>query len=693
MYKTTENLCGFIPMNLTFRYTYQYQPILEKQRLLRLQLKKIIILYLIKISHGGIMRTIQTLQNYFIETNDRFLTGLYRELLNRELNSREFSIYKGFLDKGDSKIEILKYIVKSEEFAQLINQARIIQVLHKIMCKDGYEFIKLFYQVVLGKVPTLQQIQETKEKLLNDVKSIEEIVQKILLSEEVVSQIIKPATLNFPEYSVLNKLGTIIELERNDCVSELFLEFINDPSIEIDLIKDSLIEDAEITNISVYIALINSLEFSRQFNHDLSLNCLQRLQGIMKLTNEEFLTEVYRECLDREPDSEGYTYYMNTLKNGTTKLDVLVDILLSREASDKLHHAIEPHNKQIQVIEADHINSNQLRTDMAKILDNHHFSFETNIIVKSGGLGDFIQMTPVAKALKAKYPDYPIVVALISRFGKYGSIFDEHPYIDLTVECVDYGLNDSDVVNSLIGLVENVFDVRYVSRVYGKLENVKFACENVWYYDQFPFSGSRLDDLNMHVSDLMLHSLGLEQYGNCNDVCVSPDEVPEEIPGVYVVVSNSLGSIASQIREWLTEEWDELIKWLNSIGVIPVQLGSKSDKLLHFDVMDLRGQTTIRQAAAYLKQSKGYIGVEGGLFHLSKAVGVSAVVIFASTSPICFAYPDTRVVTKNTCRPCWWNGPWYTGKCIRGCNSCLNLPDWESVADEVTKMLNEGREI
>ena len=150
----------------------------------------------------------------------------------------------------------------------------------------------------------------------------------------------------------------------------------------------------------MYIALINSLEFSRQFNHDLSLNCLQRLQGIMKLTNEEFLTEVYRECLDREPDSEGYTYYMNTLKNGTTKLDVLVDILLSREASDKLHHAIEPHNKQIQVIEADHINSNQLRTDMAKILDNHHFSFETNIIVKSGGLGDFYTNDTCCKSIK-----------------------------------------------------------------------------------------------------------------------------------------------------------------------------------------------------------------------------------------------------------------------------------------------------
>ena len=58
--------------------------------------------------------------------------------------------------------------------------------------------------------------------------------------------------------------------------------------------------------------------------------------------------------------------------------------------------------------------------------------------------------------------------------------------------------------------------------------------------NQFPFLEVELDDLNMHVSDLMLHSLGLEQYGDCNDVLVTPDEVPEKIPGVYVVVCNSV---------------------------------------------------------------------------------------------------------------------------------------------------------
>ena len=197
------------------------------------------------------------------------------------------------------------------------------------------------------------------------------------------------------------------------------------------------------------------------------------------------------------------------------------------------------------------------------------------------------------------------------------------------------------------------------------------------------------DDFNMHVSDIMLHSLGLEKYADCNDVCVTPDEVPEAIPGDYVIVCNSSGSVSGQLKEWTLEEWDELIKWLNSIGIIPVQLGTKTDQLLNSGVMDLRGKTTLRQAAGYLKLSRGYIGVEGGLFHLSKAVGAPAVVIFAATPALFYAYPDTRVVTKNTCRPCMWAGTWVDGQCIRGSQYCLNLPDWKSVSAEVSKMLDE----
>lgn len=291
-----------------------------------------------------------------------------------------------------------------------------------------------------------------------------------------------------------------------------------------------------------------------------------------------------------------------------------------------------------------------------------------------------------------KYPDYPVVAAVSGAYGSYLSIFDDHPYIDAKLECRDYGLYDSEVVKSLEGLTENLFDLRYVSRSYGKQANVEFFLKNSWYYDNYPFSGCRAADFNMHVCDIMLHSLGLEPYANCNDVCITHEEVPEEISGDYVIVCNNSGSVAGQLKEWEMEEWHELINWLNSKGITPVQLGTKSDILIHSGVMDLRGRTTLRQAAGYLKFSKGYIGIEGGLFHLAKAVGAPTMVIFASTSPCCFAYPDTTVVTKGVCQPCWWTGTWIDGKCIHGCQSCLNLPDWKNVSKKVSKMLKKRRE-
>ena len=42
----------------------------------------------------------------------------------------------------------------------------------------------------------------------------------------------------------------------------------------------------------------------------------------MKLTNEEFLTEAYRECLDREPDS-GDIIITEYIKNGIDGIEII----------------------------------------------------------------------------------------------------------------------------------------------------------------------------------------------------------------------------------------------------------------------------------------------------------------------------------------------------------------------------------
>lgn len=325
------------------------------------------------------------------------------------------------------------------------------------------------------------------------------------------------------------------------------------------------------------------------------------------------------------------------------------------------------------------------RKRVGDTLRKHNLPYSTSILVKVGGLGDFVQMTVVAKALKTKEPNRPVVAVI----GGDVSLFDEHPYVDLAVK-YDTGYIQR-IVKSLAGLTENVFDLRYVSRAYGAWEKTEYYNDNAWHYHYYPASILHVAALGKHVCDIMLSSLGLERYGNCGDVAIIPDTVPQEIKGDYAVVCNTPNRHLGGLKKWLDPEWSRMIKWLRANGIIPVQLGLAEDPLLHPEVLDLRGKTTLRQAAGYLALSHCYIGLEGGLFHLAKAVGTPTVVIFTSTPAVSYAYPDTRVVTAGICEPCLWNLISAEPRCKRGYNVCLNTPPMEKVVEEVAKVLPEKR--
>ncbi|TCO79053.1 DUF4214 domain-containing protein [Marinisporobacter balticus] len=486
-------------------------------------------------------------------------------------------------------------------------------------------------------------------------------------------------------------LQQLFAADHETFVTGLFKEFLNrDPAPEDLVYFTHCLKSGSKSKNRILKIILRSTEFA-MFIQKLSFQSpIPIFHRFMKMDEETFVTEVYREYLGRDPDLGEFQHFVHLLKTRTPKLDVLRTVLLSKEALMifQTKRTINNKNPSVSIHYSDlwpQVPINKVFRDNVKtILRNHNFPHTTNILVKTGGVGDFVQMTPVAKALKIKDAQRPIVAVV----GHYGSLFDDHPYIDLAIECGS--MSDRQAVKSVVGLSENVFDLRYISRAYGTWKNTDYYYKNLWYYNHFPHSGIRVDNLNKHVCDLMLYSLGLEQYTNCNDVFIKPDLMIEKIQGDYFVLSDSPGSIPGQLKQWSTDGWDGLIKWLHLNGIIPIQLGLATDSLLHPEIMDLRGKTTPRQAAGYLKLSKGYIGIEGGLFHLAKAVGAPAVVIFASTSETCFAYPDTHVVTKRLCRPCWWNDTWTRGKCVQGSKTCLNLPDWESVAAEVSKILEQG---
>ena len=82
------------------------------------------------------MRTLQIVQKYFEEDDETFLTGLYRELLNRTPDNDGFLYHMDSLKKNGMKIEVFREMVKSNEFGILLSQSKIIQVFQKIMCKN-----------------------------------------------------------------------------------------------------------------------------------------------------------------------------------------------------------------------------------------------------------------------------------------------------------------------------------------------------------------------------------------------------------------------------------------------------------------------------------------------------------------------------------------------------------------------------
>ncbi|MGI6708643.1 MAG: hypothetical protein ACOX33_05965 [Dethiobacteria bacterium] len=129
--------------------------------------------------------------------------------------------------------------------------------------------------------------------------------------------------------------------------------------------------------------------------------------------------------------------------------------------------------------------SGEIFARVKRELRRHRFSPAASILVKAGGLGDFVQMTPIAKALKVKNPASPVVAVISSPFG---SLFQDHPYIDLAVECRRLRFQEVELVKNLTRLAENVFDLRYVSRVYGTRANTKYFYDHAWHYYRFPAS-------------------------------------------------------------------------------------------------------------------------------------------------------------------------------------------------------------
>jgi hypothetical protein len=137
--------------------------------------------------------------------------------------------------------------------------------------------------------------------------------------------------------------------------------------------------------------------------------------------------------------------------------------------------------------------------------------------------------------------------------------------------------------------------------------------------------------------------------------------------GQILIQSSGMGARHPMLnKQWYPDRFQMVVDQLKADFDF-IQLGSIGDPPLKH-VKDLRGQTTIRDAAALLDSARLYIGTVGFLMHLARAVDCPSVIIYGGREApwqsgyIC----NVNLYSAVPCAPCWqWNRCDFDRRCMK----------------------------
>lgn len=157
-----------------------------------------------------------------------------------------------------------------------------------------------------------------------------------------------------------------------------------------------------------------------------------------------------------------------------------------------------------------------------------------------------------------------------------------------------------------------------------------------------------------HLADQMAAKIPCTLPLNWRPILTSPKQKMKRLV-IAVAISCRGAKYPSPTKEWPIEKWQRLVEYLRQFAPI-VQLGTSKDPKLD-DVQDMRGSTTIDDAAQVLRGATLFVGLESGLQHLAAAVHAPSVIIFGGRSrPDQTGYPfNSNITRRPTCSPCGLN--------------------------------------
>ena len=174
----------------------------------------------------------------------------------------------------------------------------------------------------------------------------------------------------------------------------------------------------------------------------------------------------------------------------------------------------------------------------------------------------------------------------------------------------------------------------------------------------FPHYGVRYEDSVLMPREHMLLDM-CRKAGIVGEITLRPYlylTAAEKAAGKRLdrqAVIHSAGTGKMLNKEWIPNRFQRVCEQLRG-EVQWIQLGAAGDPPLD-GALDLRGKTTLREAAAILANSLVFVGLEGFLMHLARAMDCRSVIVHGGFgSPEIVGYQGNEDLTGNTpCAPCW----------------------------------------
>lgn len=340
--------------------------------------------------------------------------------------------------------------------------------------------------------------------------------------------------------------------------------------------------------------------------------------------------------------------------------------------------------------------------------------FKIGIVNNGEGLGDTILLTSLITAIKERWPESYLYLLIshgnrhqfLSRFKAIDKI------ISISSKSIDFNKAsvELNLVNVLSGkYVDIVFLDRYVIKTFFRDNAYEqsifdriFYKYNLNFYN-FPHNSDRLLTFQKNEYELRSLSSGLN---------ISPDKLSmiledrdsacaKNLPDIFMTIHHGADAKTYfnkgnnlQTKNWFVERWEKVVEFIKNKGYDVVQIGVLNDEYIP-GTIDMRGKTSITEAAAILKKSILHLDTEGGIVHLAKAVGTKSVVLFGPTAVEFYGYKDNINIRSGDCRNCWWSTPDWQTRCPLDFDvpKCMEAIGIKTVIDNVSEFIELRKNI